>query len=49
MCLTFSLQFFIPIQIMWPFVEKKLGPFASPKMSELFFRAFMVFVTCKDN
>lgn len=46
MCLTFSLQFFIAIQIMWPFVEKKMCSFASPKMSELIFRTIMVFVTC---
>lgn len=45
MCLTFALQFFIAIQIMWPFVFKRFGHLCQTTVLELLFRTFMVFVT----
>ncbi|XP_059615569.1 proton-coupled amino acid transporter 1 [Phlebotomus argentipes] len=43
--LGYALQFFIAIQIMWPGIEEKLGPFSYPLVGEFIFRTFMVFVT----
>lgn len=46
--LTFALQFFVPIQIMWPFLTDRFGPFRSPLFAELMFRTAMVCLTCKN-
>lgn len=46
MCLTYSLQFFVPIQIMLPFVNKKLEAYCRPSIIELLFRTVMVLITC---
>ncbi|KAJ6637549.1 Proton-coupled amino acid transporter-like protein [Pseudolycoriella hygida] len=45
MCLTYPLQLFVAIQIMWPNVQQKFGPFQHSASYELLFRTFMVFVT----
>lgn len=45
--LTFSLQFYIPIVIMWPKVVKRFGPFQHPVFAELGFRTLLVLLTCK--
>lgn len=45
MWLTFPLQFFIAIQIIWPHIDQKFGPYKSPAY-ELMFRTFMVLLTC---
>ncbi|KAJ6637548.1 Proton-coupled amino acid transporter 4 [Pseudolycoriella hygida] len=45
MWLTFPLQFFVPIQIMWPKFQQKFGPFKHPTKYELIFRIFMVLLT----
>lgn len=47
MCLTYPLQLFVAIQIMWPNVQQRFGPFQHTASFELLFRTFMVFVTCK--
>lgn len=44
---TFALQFYIPIDIMFPAVSNRFGPFKHPVFTELAFRAFFVLVTCK--
>lgn len=46
MWLTFPLQFFVPIQIIWPHIQQKFGPFKNPMKYELLFRSFMVLLTC---
>lgn len=45
--LGYALQFFIAIQIMWPGIQEKFGPFSHPIIGEFAFRTFMVLVTCK--
>jgi solute carrier family 36 (proton-coupled amino acid transporter) len=45
--LGYALQFFIAIEIMWPGVMKKYGPYKHPYASQLVFRTLMVFVTCE--
>lgn len=45
--LTFALQFFIPIQIIWPSIQERFGPFRSPTFAEMMFRMAMVCLTCK--
>lgn len=42
---TFALQFYIPIDIMFPAVSNRFGPFKHPVFTELAFRAFFVLVT----
>lgn len=49
MCLTYSLQFFVPIQIMLPFVNKTLDAYCRPSIIELLFRTLMVLITCKSH
>lgn len=43
---TYTLQFYVPVGIIWPKLEKKVGPFKSPVLCEIVFRALLVFVTC---
>ncbi|KAG4068669.1 hypothetical protein HA402_002360 [Bradysia odoriphaga] len=45
MWLTFPLQFFVPIQIMWPQINQRFGPFKNPLRYELLFRTLMVMIT----
>lgn len=45
MWLTFPLQFFVPIQIMWPQINNRFGPFKNPLRYELLFRTLMVLIT----
>lgn len=45
--MTFALQFYIPVVILWPKVANNYGPFKHPITSELIFRTLLVFVTCK--
>lgn len=44
---TFALQFYIAIDIMFPTVNERLGPFKYPVFAELAFRTFFVLITCK--
>ncbi|XP_057672291.1 proton-coupled amino acid transporter 1-like isoform X2 [Diorhabda carinulata] len=43
--LTYCLQFYIAIGIMWPTIHERLGDIRHPVMGELVFRAAMVIVT----
>uniref|UniRef100_A0A1B0DLT3 Amino acid transporter transmembrane domain-containing protein n=1 Tax=Phlebotomus papatasi TaxID=29031 RepID=A0A1B0DLT3_PHLPP len=43
--LGYALQFFIAIQIMWPGIQEKFGPFNHPIIGEFAFRTIMVLVT----
>lgn len=45
--LTYPLQFFVAIQIMWPAIEEKFGPLRYPLPTQLLFRILMVLMTCK--
>ena len=47
MSLTFPLQFFVPIQIMWPYINSKTEIYKKPLTFELAFRTIMVLVICK--
>ncbi|KAF5271051.1 hypothetical protein FQR65_LT00470 [Abscondita terminalis] len=42
--LTFALQFFVAIEIMFPVVENSLGPFSRPTLVEITFRTAFVLV-----
>lgn len=45
--LTYALQFYIVIDIMWPSIHSTLGPFKFPILAECTFRSSLVLVTCK--
>lgn len=45
--LTYALQFYIAVEIMWEPIEKAYGPFKFPTSAELTFRCMLVLVTCK--
>lgn len=47
MLLTFPLQFFVAIQILWSWILEKSGPLKHQLALELLFRALMVIITCK--
>lgn len=43
--LTYALQFYVPIAIMWPGIVSRFGPFKWPVLGEIIFRSAMCFVT----
>nr|XP_022918530.1 proton-coupled amino acid transporter 1-like isoform X1 [Onthophagus taurus] len=43
--LTYALQFYIPVDVIWPNVIKTFGPFNHPVLMEYTFRIFLVLVT----
>lgn len=43
--LTYALQFYVPIAIMWPGIVEQFGPFKWPVLTEIIFRSAMCFVT----
>ncbi|XP_011160212.1 proton-coupled amino acid transporter 1 isoform X1 [Solenopsis invicta] len=43
--LTYALQFYVPIAIIWPGIVDKFGPFKWPVLSEIIFRSVMCFIT----
>ncbi|XP_011690625.1 PREDICTED: proton-coupled amino acid transporter 2-like isoform X2 [Wasmannia auropunctata] len=43
--LSYALQFYVPIAIMWPGIVDKFGPFKWPVFAEIIFRSVMCFVT----
>lgn len=46
---TYTLQFYVPVAILWPLVQEKYGPFQSPALAEYLLRAVLVFATCNSN
>lgn len=44
---TYPIQFYVPVEIIWPGIKEKYGPFESPKTLEMSLRVALVFVTCK--
>jgi hypothetical protein len=56
MMLTYALQFYVPVEILWPSVRARVFPqdadtpekAAKPRVfAEIFFRTALVLVTCK--
>lgn len=45
--LSYPLQFFIAVQIMFAAIEEKRGPLRYPLATNLLFRVFLVLLTCK--
>ncbi|XP_058790606.1 proton-coupled amino acid transporter 1 isoform X2 [Phymastichus coffea] len=43
--LTYALQFYVPIAIMWPEFERQFGPCRWPVASEIMFRTTLCFIT----
>ncbi|XP_011872342.1 PREDICTED: proton-coupled amino acid transporter 1-like isoform X2 [Vollenhovia emeryi] len=43
--LTYALQFYVPIAIMWPGIVDRFGPFRWPVFAEIIFRSVMCFIT----
>ncbi|XP_024872726.1 proton-coupled amino acid transporter 1 isoform X1 [Temnothorax curvispinosus] len=43
--LTYALQFYVPIAIMWPAIVDRFGPFKRPVFAEIVFRSVMCFIT----
>lgn len=44
---TYTLQFYVPIEIIWPRVMNMFGPFKSPLIWEMGLRVILVLITCK--
>lgn len=45
--LSYALQFYIPIDILWPSISEKIGAKKHPVLAELCFRTVLVLFTCK--
>ncbi|XP_047363406.1 proton-coupled amino acid transporter 2-like isoform X6 [Vespa velutina] len=43
--LTYALQFYVPIAIIWPGIVEQFGPFKWPVLSEIVFRSALCFLT----
>ncbi|KAG7211445.1 hypothetical protein KM043_010729 [Ampulex compressa] len=43
--LTYALQFYVPIAIIWPGITEQFGPFKWPVIAEIVFRSAVCFVT----
>ncbi|XP_043261483.1 proton-coupled amino acid transporter 1 isoform X1 [Colletes gigas] len=43
--LTYALQFYVPVAIMWPKIVEQFGPFTWPVLSETVFRSVLCFLT----
>ncbi|KAF7387348.1 hypothetical protein HZH68_013025 [Vespula germanica] len=43
--LTYALQFYVPIAIIWPGIVEQFGPFKWPVISEIVFRSALCFLT----
>ncbi|XP_015365106.1 PREDICTED: proton-coupled amino acid transporter 2-like isoform X2 [Diuraphis noxia] len=42
---TYTLQFYVPVEILWPKVEQKFGPFRSPLLWDTGLRVILVLIT----
>lgn len=45
--LTYALQFYIPVDLLWPGINDFFGPFKYPAFAECTFRSALVLLTCK--
>lgn len=45
--MSYPLQFFVAISIMWPAIEERRGPLKYPMTSQRLFRVLLVLFTCK--
>ncbi|GAB1860344.1 Amino acid transporter transmembrane domain-containing protein [Camponotus japonicus] len=43
--LTYALQFYVPIAIMWPSIVNRYGPFKWPLLAEIIFRSVICLIT----
>ena len=44
---SYALQMYVPIEILWPKIQKRWGPFKYSSVTEILFRSSLVFITCK--
>ncbi|XP_046410654.1 proton-coupled amino acid transporter 1 isoform X4 [Neodiprion fabricii] len=42
---SYALQFYVPVEIMWPLIINKFGPFRSPAVAEIAFRSALCIFT----
>lgn len=42
---TYTLQFYVPVEILWPKVEQRFGPFRSPLLWDMGLRVVLVLIT----
>lgn len=49
MALTFPLQFYVPIEIMMPYINIKFASFNKPYAVELILRSVFVVLICKTH
>ncbi|XP_077302200.1 proton-coupled amino acid transporter-like protein acs [Arctopsyche grandis] len=42
---SFPIQFYVPVDIIWPQIQEKFGPFKSPVAAELILRCLLVLLT----
>jgi proton-coupled amino acid transporter len=45
--LSYGLQFYVPVGILWPPIKDKFSTEKSQKIAELLIRTALVFITCK--
>jgi len=43
---TYALQMYVPIEILWPKIQRRWGPFKHSTLIEILFRSSLVVVTC---
>jgi hypothetical protein len=44
---SYALQMYVPIEILWPHVQKRWGPFKNSSLIDIIFRSSLVLITCK--
>jgi len=47
MFISFALQFYVPIEIMWPSMKSRIPTEKMQKISEYAFRTILVIITCE--
>jgi proton-coupled amino acid transporter len=44
---SYALQMYVPIEILWPHVQKRWGRFKNSSLIDIIFRSSLVLITCK--
>lgn len=44
---SYALQMYVPVEILWPRIQKRWGPFKYSYLIEIIFRSSLVLITCK--
>ena len=44
---TYALQMYVPVELLWPKIQRRWGPFKHNTLIEILFRSSLVVLTCK--